>query len=90
MNGADISDQDVYLKTGLHYAVENGNLELCALFVKQLKTLIHAKDEGGRTPLHYAADLGYFKVCFLMNSCFILNYISRSHFHDEQLRTLAS
>ena len=61
-HGADISNQDVSLKTGLHYAVENDSLEFTMLLVEKRKTLIHAKDEDNHTPLHYAAKMGHSNV----------------------------
>ena len=61
-HGADSSNQDDYLKTALHYAVENGSTEFAIALVERRKSLIHAKDEDNQTPLHYAAKMGYSKV----------------------------
>ena len=63
-SGADVLDQDGYLKTGLHYAVENDSYEFAAFLVEKNKMLLLEKDENNQTPIHYAAQLGHSKVRF--------------------------
>lgn len=61
-NGASPADEDMNLKSGLHYAVENGNYDLAAMLSKRFPSLIQEKDDENRTPLHYAAFFGHAKV----------------------------
>lgn len=61
-HGADVTKQDVHLKTALHFAVQNGCRKLAALLITQKKMLIRVKDENNQTPLHYAAKHGHTEV----------------------------
>ena len=61
-HGAKVTTKELKLKNALHFAVENGNLEMAMFLVERCKKLIHAKDEGQHSPVHYAARSGNLEV----------------------------
>lgn len=53
-------------QTPLHYAAEDGNYEICQLFLNKLAAAdLNPPDTYGRSPLHLAAVRGHEKVCGL-------------------------
>ncbi|AZL14968.1 ankyrin repeat domain-containing protein [Rickettsiales endosymbiont of Stachyamoeba lipophora] len=55
--GANVNTQALYGKTALHSAAEHGHTETVRVLVQELKADVNAKDEDGRTALHYAATV---------------------------------
>ena len=54
---AEVDIKDYYGLTSLHYAVIREDMGLASLFL-QCGVDIHARDNAGRTPLHYTAGAG--------------------------------
>lgn len=52
-NGANVNDYDMYRKTALHIAVENGDKKMIKLLLEH-KADVNVKNCNGRTPLHLA------------------------------------
>src|SRR5262249_14148954 len=55
-NGASPDQTDEVMRTGMHYAAINGNLQIIAILIKAGAKL-DLKEKLGNTPLHLAADL---------------------------------
>ena len=65
-------------RTPLHEAAYKGNLELCKLFMDKLEDK-NPKDNTGKTPLHYIADVPTYKWDFQVHSVickFIIQILS--------------
>lgn len=58
--GADLSAQDKYEKSALHYAVASGNLDAVRLIARQAD--INKQDKDGNTALHLAASTGNLEI----------------------------
>ncbi|KAL7297169.1 hypothetical protein TKK_0009586 [Trichogramma kaykai] len=56
-NGANVNDCDMYRKTALHIAVENGDKKMIKLLLDH-KAEVNVKNCNGRTPLHLAVRGG--------------------------------
>ena len=71
-NGFDPNAKDKYARTTLHYAADNGQLEIVNTILKKRATstiierikqnIFPDRDEDGRTPLYYAAENGHIEV----------------------------
>jgi ankyrin repeat protein len=79
LNGGEIDTKDFHGKQPLHYAAENGNVELVDLLLSKghskiiamlLRTGadVSAQDNSGKTALHYAAQKGNLEVVELLLS----------------------
>ncbi|XP_031557742.1 transient receptor potential cation channel subfamily A member 1-like isoform X3 [Actinia tenebrosa] len=82
--GAQINAQDAYLKTCLHLAIENQNIEIVNLLLEYDSGLenLNSPDVQERVPLHYAAlckDVKCLKA--------LLAKQSRLNFRDEDQKT---
>jgi len=53
-------------KESIHKAVQRGNLEAVAAFLKKKPYLVNAEDESGHTPIHLAALHGYYDIAELL------------------------
>ena len=79
LNGAEIDTKDFHGKEPLHYAAENGDVELVDLILSKGHSKIiamllkvgadvKAQDNLGKTALHYAAQKGHLKCVELLLS----------------------
>ncbi|KAG8348807.1 putative Ankyrin repeats (3 copies) putative Ankyrin repeat [Trypanosoma vivax] len=65
-NGGCVTEQDRNKMTMLHHAVFSGNLHIVEIILSS--SLLHQRidldaiDSGGWTPLHYAAERGFFAI----------------------------
>ena len=55
--GVDIDAQDYILRTPLHIAIEDGNIDIALLLIK-LGADVNLQDCEMKTPLHYTAEIG--------------------------------
>ena len=55
---------DRYGDTPLHFAAQEGHLEICSLIIENISD--RNPFSRGRTPLHYAAAQGHIEVCRLI------------------------
>ncbi|KAK6501366.1 hypothetical protein TWF481_009208 [Arthrobotrys musiformis] len=60
----DLKDTDLETEQKLMRASQHGYLEIARLLIKRAN--VNAKDEGGKTALHYAAENGYVNVVQLL------------------------
>ena len=61
--GASLMIEDDHLKSPIHFAVEQGNLEMVRLLIcHQGANTIYSKDAENQTGLHYAAYYGNLQV----------------------------
>lgn len=64
-NPSAILERDISLSTGLHEAVERGDLELVGLLIR-FGAEVNAQTESFITPLHVACHYGYLAIAELL------------------------
>jgi ankyrin repeat protein len=64
-NGASPDQTDEVMRTGMHYAATNGNLQIIAILIKA-RAKLDPKEKLGNTPLHLAADLNQIEAAKLL------------------------
>lgn len=53
---------DIYQRTAMHHAAINGQLHIIQILDSLGFDLYHDRDKFGKTPLHYAAELGHLRT----------------------------
>ena len=64
-NGSPPDETDEVMRTGMHYAAINGNLQIIAILIKGGAKL-DPKEKLGNTPLHLAADMNQIEAAKLL------------------------
>jgi len=64
-NGASPDQTDEAMRTGMHYAATNGNLQIIAILIKAGAKL-DPKEKLGNTPLHFAVDANQVEAAKLL------------------------
>ncbi|KAI8906913.1 ankyrin repeat protein, partial [Gorgonomyces haynaldii] len=63
-SGVDINQKDTFGMTALHYAAEEGHLEIVRLLLQ--KGALASVSNHGETPLQLAQDNGHSEICKLL------------------------
>jgi len=64
-HGADPNIVDMRHRIPLHYAADNGHIDVCKLLL-DFGSLVDVQDEGGSSCADLAGDYGHEGCCFLI------------------------